>query len=644
MRRETNVTGSKMMVLSVVGVAIGAMVFGGLHVQPAFGSEWSSIAAGEQEKGLRAVAVDPLNPKKLFIGSDKGVYVSTDTGKNWRKVLDLSKAVRSTAAEENPVRQKIVESMRTAGGKGGISGATAIAIDPANSKRVIAGAVNGLYLSLDGGENWSKADGLLEAIAPCILDLAVDPINPNQIYAATLDSKLLSSTDGGRTWNKVEVAAGEVGDDSVLAVAVHPFDPNVVYAGTMKALYKSRDGAATWKKIYPEIDVCRSIAIEPVHPSVMYLGTASGLYKSGDGGASWMNVGVETLSGKQVCEVTVAPADSTAVYAATTDGIYGSSDRGISWQKLSKDAQVKGAMALAFDPVNSATVWAATASGLYKTAVAQAQKAESTVPGEAPVDTLSLEDESAPAGEEGPPVPTVDDVKIILGQFSHEPTVQEIQEVAMRFAEVHPDLIESWRKGAKWRGLLPEFTFRVDFDRQNQTEYRERDEVETKDRELYSEQRSDGTEITPVTGLTLQTTVAYTNEDRFDTEVLSRIDNNARRRRDRDIRFQFEWELGDLLYSKDQVRISDEARDLVELRNDVLEEVTQFYFQRRQLQIELLLSPPEDLRERLRMELQLQEVTANVDYLTGGYLTQRLNEVKEGKTSKTSFFKRLVNI
>ncbi|HQM53014.1 MAG TPA: hypothetical protein PLI86_07830, partial [bacterium] len=98
------------------------------------------------------------------------------------------------------------------------------------------------------------------------------------------------------------------------------------------------------------------------------------------------------------------------------------------------------------------------------------------------------------------------------------------------------------------------------------------------------------------------------------------------------------------LYNPDQVRISDEARDLVELRNDVLEEVTQFYFQRRNLQIDLLLSPAEELRERLRLELQLQEVTANIDYLTGGYLTQRLNDAKANKPGTSSAVKRLFAI
>ena len=107
--------------------------------------------------------------------------------------------------------------------------------------------------------------------------------------------------------------------------------------------------------------------------------------------------------------------------------------------------------------------------------------------------------------------------------------------------------------------------------------------------------------------------------------------------------FSFEWDLGDFLFNPDQVRISDEARDLVELRNDTLETVTQFYFQRRQLQLDLLLSPAEELRERLRLELQLQEVTANIDYLTGGYLTQRLNDVRAGKP-KPGIVKRLFAI
>jgi len=238
--------------------------------------------------------------------------------------------------------------------------------------------------------------------------------------------------------------------------------------------------------------------------------------------------------------------------------------------------------------------------------------------------------------KEGPAVPTIDDVQTVLSQFSSEPSVQEIQEVAMRFAEVHPDLIEGWRKGAKYRALLPEFTMTIDQGRKFYSRYEDIDQRKLRNwTEL-----EDKSQTSPNTLYDIYDKARTRDEQ----ELLTRSRLEDQRTHDRDLRLKFQWDLGDFLYNKEQVRISDEARDLVELRNDVLEEVTQFYFQRRNAQIDLLLSPPEDLRDRLRLELQLQEVTANIDYLTGGYLTQRLDDVKTGKVRKPSVIKRIFNI
>ena len=153
----------------------------------------------------------------------------------------------------------------------------------------------------------------------------------------------------------------------------------------------------------------------------------------------------------------------------------------------------------------------------------------------------------------------------------------------------------------------------------------------------------DKTDDSPITGIQIIETVESTKEDKFRLVSGWSSASADERRFQNNYTFSFEWDLGDFLFNPDQVRISDEARDLVELRNDTLETVTQFYFQRRQLQLDLLLSPAEELRERLRLELQLQEVTANIDYLTGGYLTQRLNDVRAGKP-KPGIVKRLFAI
>jgi hypothetical protein len=658
----------------LVMVAASAFFSRVASVGLSYGNEWTNLSAGEGGKGLRAVAVDPLNPKKVFIGSAKGVFVSSDAGKEWVNCLDLSSLKKDISAELSAAQKLVVEGLQAGGKAGEVSGVTALAIDPSNPQKVFAGSVDGLYICADGGKSWTKADGALKGLSLLPLSIAIDPSNPDVVYTGTLNQAVIKSKDGGKTWQPVEVGAGE---KTVTAVAVHPFDSQVVYAGTPDGVFKSKNGGSSWERVLSQAKVAQSVSVDLVNPEVVYLGTSAGVYKSVDGGASWKEIGADVVGKKNVKKLAVAPSDSKALYAATTDGVYGSADGGAKWQDLSKGTGLKDAMSLAFDPLDSGTIWAATATGLYKTALAKpeaaapgtaaaaevkvegaaaagakteaAKKAEEVVPAQtAPVEehveTIAVEEASGKAGAAaGPPVPTVDDVKTVLGQFSNEPTVQEIQEVAMRFAEVHPDLIEGWRKGAKYRALLPEFTLGFGFDRRTTDRWLDMNELRDYNRREYGSQLGDTVNIN-TTGDVSITSSEYSDKFYFYTETIDRHTTQDTQDRRRRIDFKFKWDLGDFLYNPDQVRISNEVRDLVELRNDVLEEVTQFYFQRRQLQIDLLLSPSEDLRERLRLELQLQEVTANIDYLSGGYLTQRLNDVTTGKKRKSNVIKRLFAI
>ena len=51
----------------------------------------------------------------------------------------------------------------------------------------------------------------------------------------------------------------------------------------------------------------------------------------------------------------------------------------------------------------------------------------------------------------------------ILELFSHEPTIREVQNAAIEYAEVNPDKIKNWRKHAKFKAFLPEFS--LDYDK-----------------------------------------------------------------------------------------------------------------------------------------------------------------------------------
>jgi hypothetical protein len=70
--------------------------------------------------------------------------------------------------------------------------------------------------------------------------------------------------------------------------------------------------------------------------------------------------------------------------------------------------------------------------------------------------------------------------------------------------------------------------------------------------------------------------------------------------------------------------VINEAQDIVKLRDKVLDEVTRIYFDRRRLQVEQVLSPSSNLKDQIKEELRLQELTASIDALTGGRFSASL--------------------
>ncbi|HOO76485.1 MAG TPA: hypothetical protein PLI51_03980 [bacterium] len=245
-----------------------------------------------------------------------------------------------------------------------------------------------------------------------------------------------------------------------------------------------------------------------------------------------------------------------------------------------------------------------------------------------------------------PPVETLDDLNAL---FADEPTYNEIQEAAMRFAEVHPDKIESWRQGAKFRAFLPRVSYRynvyddwtdeistgsedsISFEYSYDYEVMSSSEQGTNDG--YGQAGSSGwpvpewsmtQEYTNRSGQAASTRDAY-GESGGTRDYIGTYEEDGNTK---EWGVMLEWDLRDFLYSEEQTRISKEARELVELRQDVMEEVNTYFFDRRRSQIDMLFSPPTDTASRIDMQLQIARLTANIDALTGGFLSKRLAETK----------------
>ena len=173
----------------------------------------------------------------------------------------------------------------------------------------------------------------------------------------------------------------------------------------------------------------------------------------------------------------------------------------------------------------------------------------------------------------------------------------------MEYTKTNPSLVEGWLAASKSAYALPAVTLTYDKDL---------DDYKTWN---YLDLNGDGT--------------IDNCEHQF---------NTARADDDDGFGVRLAWRLDKLVMSSERIRVINEAQDIVKLRDKVLDEVTRVYFDRRRLQgelvlevvlrhlqVERLLSPASSLKDQIKDELRLQELTASIDALTGGQFSSALS-------------------
>ena len=244
---------------------------------------------------------------------------------------------------------------------------------------IIRSAPAQVFKTSNGGQIWRLLSTIgIETYG--MADVAVDPVNPDVIYA--LDSShVWKSIDGGLTWSSHALAAGAYQSDGG-RVFICPSDRNLLYASgnygyasskSCLAVFKSTDGGLTWSAeptpSTPNYANALSLAVDPADFNVIYLGgyeddgsTKHGhLYKSTDGGRNWIDI-TDIIQG-YVYALAIDPVNPLKVYAGTDSGIYRSIDGGLSWAPCGSPAF---AYELAVDPGNPAILYAGHNAVCYK--------------------------------------------------------------------------------------------------------------------------------------------------------------------------------------------------------------------------------------------------------------------------------------
>lgn len=96
------------------------------------------------------------------------------------------------------------------------------------------------------------------------------------------------------------------------------------------------------------------------------------------------------------------------------------------------------------------------------------------------------------------------------------------------------------------------------------------------------------------------------------------------RKRSFDVGATLRWDLGDIVYSSDALDVSKEARAVIELRDEVLDQVEQLYFERRRVLLQIASLPGAGGPEARRLRIRAQELGAGLDAWTGGWWSRAL--------------------
>jgi photosystem II stability/assembly factor-like uncharacterized protein len=257
----------------------------------------------------RAATGVPTQPNVFYMGQvNGGVWKSNDYGRTWNPIFDHEStqsigAIAVAASDPNIIY--------VASGEG--------------LHRPDLSVGNGIYKSTDAGKTWTHL-GLRDGEQ--IPALAVDPRNPNRVFAAVLghpygpneERGLFRSTDGGQSWQKVIYKDENTGASDV---EIDPSNPDVIYA----SMWEVREG--------------------PWEDGNEFNGTGGGLFKSTDGGNTWHQLSNGLPKDLSQIYVAIAPSDPHRLYAtigAASGALafYRSDDAGETWSKPTDDPRPSG--------------------------------------------------------------------------------------------------------------------------------------------------------------------------------------------------------------------------------------------------------------------------------------------------------------
>jgi len=340
------------------------------------GKTWNHMGL-EKTGQIGAVEIDPRSNDTVYVAAignafapneDRGLYKTIDGGKNWNKVLYISKTVGIVDVEMHPSNPNIVYASawkaerkpwtiisggEMDAGEGGIYksidaglswkkinkglptglvGKIDLAVTPANSS--VVGAIveapnpgGGLYWSHDQGDSWKHVsnDSGVQNRPFYYTNLDIDPTNEKIIYSNA--NPLRKSTDGGKSWTNMSVPHGDNHD-----MWQNPNNPDLLIQANDGGANVSFNGGKTWSTQFnqPTTEVYQ-VEVDDQHPYWLYAGmqdngSTISVPSNAPWGAQHTNAYIQYAGGCETGPAVPKPGNHNIVYS-DCKGRFGTYDK-----------------------------------------------------------------------------------------------------------------------------------------------------------------------------------------------------------------------------------------------------------------------------------------------------------------------------
>lgn len=508
----------------------------------------------------------------IFIGTGNGVFVSKDKGKIW-----TSFGINQLSKDRN-----------------GNSYINWIYIDKEERKIYIATSFGAYYSDIYNPE-WKKFFLGTKDESNLVNSLTIDK---NTAYLSTNDGFWICNINESNQCNRLNQGLEPDTLSGVYETFYSLKDNDDLFLGTSNGIYSFNKNLSRWENISNGIQKLPNGRINARHLLVnkegnLYASTGSGTYLTSDKGKTWKKISEGIGKNNEGFQETFYIYEiKNYLFLATAAGVY-YLDKDNTWKEHGYGIRTKeGAKNVYWINGLKDNLFAATDEGLFVV------RRPLSVVRDSGYERLSTNDERQTTNNGLTLKGKVETDFANLEEL--EPSVIEVQKQALKFASLpNTKDYKRYRTQARLRNLVP----RVGFD------------INTTGNKSGFYELEKG----------LSTDVLLNNE--FDTGRTTRLQRDGRSFKQLSVL----WNTNQFVYDDEIREILNQARLTANIKENLLDDVTRIYFQRRKLQLENILSPVTNIPLKLTKELEIAEFTGQLDSRTGGWFSR---EIERRKTLK----------